>query len=428
MEQLFEETVAGRYKQSDGMSSARFWVPKDDTTDVRNTDGGPVPPMAFVPRPDRNLGLLKLLSWFGFLGLDHFYLRSPGTGLAKLLTLGGVGLWWLWDWIQVRFETERVLNYGVSTPFDIFTGIGQGMIYDSNAKDWQYEQQTDFGLWSFCIAIGFTGADMFYIGRFWLGFRKLVIFLLALTAIAPFVVGYINDGLWGALSSVGFFGGMWLILCTMLMIGLMVMYVGDISILLNKPESVMTEGMPISETAVDAFGWIKSLYFNEEGAITPGLEQEWQTIYEHYMFKKSGVSAKELEGRFRIARKGELPVTHFTSTAPAGIIPFTLAKRIVLNTIYSIISAVGYNTPIGRGFKIANALVPNAVAVATPLTNGVKNISDIRHNLLNRIGVPAVGGARKEPLSTEAQIMGATVIALIAGGSLKGLVDYLMKE
>ena len=40
----------------------------------------------------------------------------------------------------------------------------------------------------------------------------------------------------------------------------------------------------------------------------------------------------------------------------------------------------------------------------------------------------AAGGAREEPLSTEAQIMGATVIALIAGGSLKGLVDYLMKE
>jgi hypothetical protein len=38
------------------------------------------------------------------------------------------------------------------------------------------------------------------------------------------------------------------------------------------------------------------------------------------------------------------------------------------------------------------------------------------------------GGARDEPLTTEAQIMGATVIALIAGGSLKGLVDYLMPQ
>jgi hypothetical protein len=37
------------------------------------------------------------------------------------------------------------------------------------------------------------------------------------------------------------------------------------------------------------------------------------------------------------------------------------------------------------------------------------------------------GGARPE-LSTEAQVMGAVVVALIAGGSLKGLVDYLMTE
>ena len=39
-----------------------------------------------------------------------------------------------------------------------------------------------------------------------------------------------------------------------------------------------------------------------------------------------------------------------------------------------------------------------------------------------------LGGARKEELSSEAQIMAATVVALIAGGSLKGLVDFLMLE
>jgi hypothetical protein len=43
-------------------------------------------------------------------------------------------------------------------------------------------------------------------------------------------------------------------------------------------------------------------------------------------------------------------------------------------------------------------------------------------------GLKQTGGARDEPLTTEAQIMGATVIALIAGGSLKGLIDYLMPQ
>ena len=37
------------------------------------------------------------------------------------------------------------------------------------------------------------------------------------------------------------------------------------------------------------------------------------------------------------------------------------------------------------------------------------------------------GGSRSE-LSSESQILGATVIALVAGGSLKGLIDYLMNQ
>jgi hypothetical protein len=40
------------------------------------------------------------------------------------------------------------------------------------------------------------------------------------------------------------------------------------------------------------------------------------------------------------------------------------------------------------------------------------------------------GGADEEaePLSLEANLMGATIVALIAGGSLKGVIDYMMKE
>jgi TM2 domain-containing membrane protein YozV len=43
-----------------------------------------------------------LLSFFlGELGVDRFYVGKIGTGILKLLTFGGCGIWWLIDWIMI---------------------------------------------------------------------------------------------------------------------------------------------------------------------------------------------------------------------------------------------------------------------------------------------------------------------------------------
>jgi hypothetical protein len=45
--------------------------------------------------------VLTLLAWIlGGLGVDRFYLGAIGTGILKLITGGGFGIWWLIDFIM----------------------------------------------------------------------------------------------------------------------------------------------------------------------------------------------------------------------------------------------------------------------------------------------------------------------------------------
>jgi TM2 domain-containing membrane protein YozV len=47
----------------------------------------------------------------GSFGADHFYLGNPGTGVAKLLTCGGLGFWALYD-VIVTGMGQRHDNFG----------------------------------------------------------------------------------------------------------------------------------------------------------------------------------------------------------------------------------------------------------------------------------------------------------------------------
>ena len=48
-----------------------------------------------------NVVALILSIFLGELGIDRFYLGYIGTGILKLITCGGFGIWWLIDLIMI---------------------------------------------------------------------------------------------------------------------------------------------------------------------------------------------------------------------------------------------------------------------------------------------------------------------------------------
>lgn len=61
-----------------------------------------------VPGAPRSFVVTWLLALLlGLLGADRFYLGKTGTAVAKLLTVGGLGLWYLADLVIVLTGNQR---------------------------------------------------------------------------------------------------------------------------------------------------------------------------------------------------------------------------------------------------------------------------------------------------------------------------------
>jgi TM2 domain-containing membrane protein YozV len=109
---------------------------------------------------DKTQALTFILSAFlGHFGVDHFYLGQTGTGIAKLLTCGGCGIWSLIDTIITGMGKRRDKN-GLPLKRDIpvaeVSDKSQGVAY------------------LLSVFLGIFGADRFYLGQTGLGIAKLL--------------------------------------------------------------------------------------------------------------------------------------------------------------------------------------------------------------------------------------------------------------
>ena len=166
---------------SQGVSQIEYWreVNKPDKkNDAPNApdikEGGPG---AIYLSYDVFLGLTVI---GGLLALDHLYLRSPLTFIAKIivnvLTLGS---WWIYDASQAVFNKDIVKVFGLGVPGMGPKGIAAGVL----ANDVPDKKHMSFFIYGLALIIGgIFGLDSFIVGDKQSGFIRLICLITGILA------------------------------------------------------------------------------------------------------------------------------------------------------------------------------------------------------------------------------------------------------
>jgi len=108
----------------------------------------------------------------GAIGLDHLYLRSPLTFLAKcVVNLLFFGVWWFYDAAQAVFNSDVVKVYGLGVPGLGPKGIAAGVL----SSDTPSKKHMNFFLYAIALmAGGIFGLDSFLVGDKQSGLIRLI--------------------------------------------------------------------------------------------------------------------------------------------------------------------------------------------------------------------------------------------------------------
>jgi hypothetical protein len=401
--------------------SARWWSRVNPASEERKP--------YILPRPDRTLGSLLGYSLFG---LDHIYLRSPMTGLLKFastvllaifvitasspqhtsgsLVLGGsmavvAAMWYISDILEIIAtkwgKSTHILNYGLSMPFDVVTGIGQGMITDKTTHNVQTASYVKYALMSL---FGFLPFDAIYAGKTGLAFRKLVDSIVLGGGIYGLVKGaQSSPGVWGTI-------GLMIAAIPVFFVGicLLVPWAAKLSSLLD-PTKLLSEGVRLDEGLLKFINYYASWTDNYPDSaagttVTEGVTRD---------FGYGSESPRDLSELFKIVwkdpadRSGSPPTTRTTSS--------TALTSVMLG-----------NLPVGwayawlmKRFGMADGIRDSYAAAPAPAAPAPPPAAAIG---------PQRGGAVSDSLSTESKILGAVIVAITASGLMKTLVSSLTSD
>ena len=108
----------------------------------------------------------------GAIGLDHLYLRSPLTFLAKcVVNMLFFGVWWFYDAAQAIFNSDVVKLYGLGVPGLGPKGIAAGVL----SSDTPSKKHLNFFLYALALIFGGSfGLDSFLVGEKQTGLIRLI--------------------------------------------------------------------------------------------------------------------------------------------------------------------------------------------------------------------------------------------------------------
>lgn len=151
---------------SSSVSQIKFWLEGSDWNNSVGSNGLGGTYLSY----DVFLGLSVL---GGYFALDHLYLRSPLTFLAKfIVNLYCYGIWWLYDALQAVFNTDVVKVYGLGVPVLGPKGIAAGVL----ASPEPGKKHLRFLIYSLCLFFGgLFGLDSFLTGKSSTGIIRLLL-------------------------------------------------------------------------------------------------------------------------------------------------------------------------------------------------------------------------------------------------------------